>query len=106
MCPVCAWPSRLPAPRISRSRIAILNPEPRSVNSPIVFNRSYACSLRERSGGYNRYAYARLRYEALDVFGHVRDVVHAVVHVEDLTFAQQLSPDCFRHGAFVELADV
>jgi hypothetical protein len=33
-------PSRLPAPRISRSRMAILNPEPSSVCSPMVFSRS------------------------------------------------------------------
>ena len=29
--PDCSSPSRFPAPRISRSRIAILNPEPSSV---------------------------------------------------------------------------
>ena len=29
----------LPAPRISRSRMAILNPAPRSVNSSMAFNR-------------------------------------------------------------------
>ena len=60
MWPDCSAPSRLPAPRISRSRIAILNPEPRSVNSPIVFSRSYASSVSARSGGYRRYAYAAL----------------------------------------------
>ena len=39
--------------------MAILNPEPRSVNSPMVFSRSYASSVSTRSAGWNRYAYAR-----------------------------------------------
>ena len=33
MCPLCSPPSRLPAPRSSRSSAAILNPAPRSLNS-------------------------------------------------------------------------
>lgn len=33
MCPCCWAPRRLPAPRISMSRMAILNPAPNSVNS-------------------------------------------------------------------------
>ena len=36
---------------------------------------------------------ARFGNEPLHVVGDVRDVVHAVVHVEHLTFAQQLAPD-------------
>ena len=51
MWPLWFSPSRLPAPRISRSRIAILNPEPSSVASPIVFSRSYASSLSDAVGG-------------------------------------------------------
>ena len=59
MWPLCDSPSRLPAPRISRSRIAILKPLPRSVASPIVRRRSYASSVSRASRGWNRYAYAR-----------------------------------------------
>ena len=36
---VCSAPRRLPAPRISRSRMAILKPLPRSVNSRIAWRR-------------------------------------------------------------------
>ena len=42
MCPLCSAPSTLPAPRISRSRIAIFSPEPNSVNSLMVISRLYA----------------------------------------------------------------
>ena len=44
MCPCCSAPSTLPAPRISKSRIASLYPEPSSVNSIIAFNRAEAFS--------------------------------------------------------------
>ena len=40
MCPDWSEPRMLPAPLISRSRVAILKPEPSSVFSPIVRNRS------------------------------------------------------------------
>ena len=49
---------------------------------------------------------ARLRHELAHLFGDVLDVLHAVVHVEDLALAQQLAPDRLRHRAFVVLADV
>ena len=44
ICPCCCAPSRLPAPRISRSFMAILNPLPSSENSRIADNRFSATS--------------------------------------------------------------
>ena len=49
---------------------------------------------------------ARFRHEPAHVVGDVRDVVHAVVHEEHLTFPQQLAPNRLRDRALVELADV
>ena len=40
------------------------------------------------------------------VLGHELDVLHAVVHEEDLALAQQLAPDRLGHDAVVVLADV
>ena len=48
--------SKLPAPLISKSRIAILNPAPNSVNSFIAFNLLSATSLNSLSGLYVIYA--------------------------------------------------
>src|SRR5881398_3635993 len=39
MWPCCSAPSRLPAPRISRSRMAIWNPEPSAVNRLAAISR-------------------------------------------------------------------
>ena len=50
MCPCCSLPSTLPAPRISRSRMAILNPLPSSVNSMIACKRLLAVSVITFSG--------------------------------------------------------
>ena len=44
---------------------------------------------------------ARLGHELAHVVGDVLDVLHAVVHVEHLTLAQQLAPDRLRHRAVV-----
>ena len=49
---------------------------------------------------------ARLGHELAHVGRDVLDVLHAVVHEEHLTLAQQLAPDRLRHGARVVLADV
>ena len=49
---------------------------------------------------------ARLGHELADLRGDVLDVLHAVVHVEHLAFAQQLAADGLGHGALVVLADV
>ena len=51
MCPDCSPPSRLPAPRISRSFIATAMPAPRSVFCAIVASRSCAVSVSGFSGG-------------------------------------------------------
>ena len=45
MNPCCCLPNKLPAPRIFKSRMAILNPEPNSVNSLIACKRSSAVSV-------------------------------------------------------------
>src|SRR5881398_1764614 len=42
MWPCCSAPSRLPAPRISRSRMAIWNPEPSAVNRLAAISRHTA----------------------------------------------------------------
>ena len=42
MCPLCSPPSRLPAPRISRSSAATRKPLPRSLNSRIAASRFLA----------------------------------------------------------------
>ena len=47
-----------------------------------------------------------LRHEVPHLLGDVLDVLHAVVHVEDLALPQQLAPDRLRHGAVVVLAHV
>ena len=49
--PLCSAPSRLPAPRISRSFIATAMPDPRSVFAAIVASRSCAVSVSGFSGG-------------------------------------------------------
>ncbi|SCG06148.1 hypothetical protein GA0115255_121173 [Streptomyces sp. Ncost-T6T-2b] len=51
MWPDCSPPSRLPAPRISRSFIATYMPAPISVCWAIVARRSWAVSVRGFSGG-------------------------------------------------------
>ena len=51
MCPDCSPPSRLPAPRISRSFMATYMPAPTSVCWATVASRSCAVSVSERSGG-------------------------------------------------------
>ena len=45
MWPDCSAPRMLPAPRISRSRSAILKPAPSSVNSSIAFSRLTALGV-------------------------------------------------------------
>ena len=50
MWPDCSAPSRLPAPRISRSRNAILKPEPSAWFALIVASRSRASSVISRCG--------------------------------------------------------
>src|SRR5881394_3950448 len=45
-CPDCSSPSRLPAPRISRSRSAIFTPEPSSVKSDSAVSRWAASAVR------------------------------------------------------------
>ena len=59
-CPDCISPSRLPAPLISKSLIAILKPEPNSVNSFIAFSLLSASSESILSFLYVMYAYACL----------------------------------------------
>ena len=61
MCPDCSPPSRLPAPRISRSFIATAIPAPRSACCAMVASRSCAVSVSGFSGGKKKYAYARSR---------------------------------------------
>ena len=56
-CPDWISPSRLPAPLISKSLIAILNPDPNSVNSFIAFNLLSATSASILSFLYVMYAY-------------------------------------------------
>ncbi len=51
MWPCCSAPSRLPAPRISRSRSAIWNPLPSDWCLLIVASRSCASSVSSRDGG-------------------------------------------------------
>src|SRR5256885_182989 len=46
--PCCSVPSRLPAPRISRSRSAILNPWPSSCSPEMTSSRLSACSVSDR----------------------------------------------------------
>ena len=58
ICPLCSPPSRLPAPRISRSSAATRKPLPRSLNSLIAASRFFATGDRLSSGGISRYAYA------------------------------------------------
>src|SRR5581483_4185897 len=60
ICPLCSPPSRLPAPRISRSSAATRKPLPRSLNSLIAASRFFATGDRFSSGGITRYAYAQL----------------------------------------------
>ena len=48
----------------------------------------------------------RFGYEFAYVGGDMFDVLHPVVHVERLSFAQQLSPNRFGHGALVMFTDV
>ena len=57
MWPDCISPRRLPAPLISKSLIAILKPEPNSVNSFIAFNLLSATSDNSLSLLYVIYAY-------------------------------------------------
>ena len=45
MCPLCALPSMLPAPRISRSLIAMRKPDPSSVYSRMAESLFSAVSL-------------------------------------------------------------
>src|SRR5207244_2935160 len=45
-CPCCSAPRMFPAPRISRSLIAILNPAPSSLASKTAWSRFRACSVR------------------------------------------------------------
>ena len=59
-CPDCISPSKLPAPLISRSLIAILKPEPNSVNSFIAFSLLSATSDNSLLRLYVIYAYACL----------------------------------------------
>ena len=58
MWPLCSAPSRFPAPRISRSRMAILNPLPRSEYSRMAASRFSATSLSILFLRYIRNAYA------------------------------------------------
>ena len=51
MCPLCSPPSRLPAPRSSRSSAAILNPAPRSENSFNAASRRRAIGSQFDLGG-------------------------------------------------------
>ena len=52
--PLCSPPSRLPAPRISRSSAATRKPLPRSLNSRIAASRFLATGESESSGGISR----------------------------------------------------
>ena len=58
ICPCCLAPSRLPAPRISKSRMEMRKPEPKSVNSLMAAKRFSATSLSSLSLLYIRKAYA------------------------------------------------
>src|SRR5581483_2940427 len=49
---------------------------------------------------------ARFGHELLEARRHALDVLHSVVHEEDLAFTQQLTPDRFAYGTLVVLADV
>src|SRR6185436_13468484 len=59
-CPDCSSPSRSPAPRMSRSRIAILKPEPSSVWSARVESRAAASSLKASAEDLVRLGQAEL----------------------------------------------
>ena len=54
--PDCSCPKRSPAPRIAKSRIAILNPLPNSVNSFIASKRFCASKVNIFLGSYIKYA--------------------------------------------------
>src|SRR5699024_9391592 len=56
MKPCCCEPNILPAPRIDKSRIAILNPDPNSVNSLIACNLFSDTSVKILSLRYVKYA--------------------------------------------------
>ena len=58
MKPLCSAPRRFPAPRISRSRMARLNPDPSSVNSSTACSRCSVLLGMLAMGGVRRYAYA------------------------------------------------
>mmetsp|Transcript_3145 Transcript_3145/g.9168 ORF Transcript_3145/g.9168 Transcript_3145/m.9168 type:complete len:208 (+) Transcript_3145:541-1164(+) len=47
--PLCSVPSRLPAPLISKSRLAMSKPDPSSESSPIACRRIMACSVMDSS---------------------------------------------------------
>ena len=51
MKPLCSPPNKSPAPRISRSFMAILKPEPRSVNCSSAWSRLRASSVSVLRGG-------------------------------------------------------
>ena len=53
-CPLCSAPMTLPMPRISRSRIAILKPEPSSVAARMVLRRASASSVNDLFGWTSR----------------------------------------------------
>ena len=52
MCPCWTFPSRFPAPRISKSFMAILKPLPKSVNSLMASNLFWATSFKSLSRLY------------------------------------------------------
>ena len=54
MNPLCSAPSRFPAPRISKSRMAILKPSPKSENSSSVCSRFRESVLSVVGGGVSK----------------------------------------------------
>ena len=50
--PCCCRPNKFPAPRIDKSRMAILNPDPNSVKSLIASNRFSLTSVNTLLGLY------------------------------------------------------
>src|SRR2546429_499379 len=69
--PCCSVPSRLPAPRISRSRSAILKPWPSSWSPDITSSRLSAGSVRDLAAAV-QLAVDHLRHELVVVRGDVR----------------------------------
>src|SRR5205823_3163265 len=91
MWPLCAVPRMLPAPRISRSRMAMRKPAPRELYCLIALIRLRAAPTAIISRGRRRYAYALC--SARPTRPRAVDRLDAVMQEENLTLPLEFAID-------------